>query len=302
LSNKGERRPVLDTYEQTHSRLSEPDTQEPGGLVKHQGGEMDGRFFSGIRAGMPKEANPASAPLPPASMSGSSEEEQQALIQISGSATPGIIEHILARPTEGAQDGRVHISILYPSIGRTDVDADIRTWVAEIADSFERTFDSEDYSMEVTSAGLGDPDRIDLHGDFRISRTRKAVSVIFELWNCVGTGPANLDVITLNYSMINGQRLGLADMFARPHEALKLMSEWCRAELSNRYGLCRTQMMERGTEALVENFSSLMFTPSGITIFFQPYQVAQGDLGVQTVEMPLEKLSSAEPFLAFWGK
>ena len=232
--------------------------------------------------------------------------QSRALLQISGSSIPGIIEHLLIRPlpeSEKSLPSHMTISILYPSIGRNDVDSDIRKWVTEIADSFQSNFDYDELSKEFDSSDGVPPEGVDLHADFRVSRpSSKALSITFKLWNTVGSGHTNLDVITLNYSLINGQRLSLADIFGRPDEALKLMSNWSRETLTRRYGQGRTQMLKRGTEALIENFSSLSLTPQGISIYFQPYQVAAWEMGIQTVDMPLDALRSAQPCLIFWDR
>ncbi len=228
-------------------------------------------------------------------------DERMAIEAISGSRIPGTIEHLLTRPTRG--NGHMSINILYPSIGRSDVDSDIRQWVTEIADSFERSFDHEQLIAEIGSMPEMVNDPIELQADYTISRpSQKALSITFELWNHVGGPHPNLDVITLNYSLINGQRLSLSDIFALPDVALKLMSSVTRSVLQERYGMGRTQMLYRGTEPLVENFSSLTLTPTGIIVNFQPYQVASWEMGVQTVDITLEDLEKARPLTVFWGK
>ncbi|MCR5813204.1 MAG: RsiV family protein [Desulfovibrio sp.] len=229
------------------------------------------------------------------------------MAQISGSTLPGIIEHLLIRPLpeqKTAANSHMSIAICYPSIGRSDVDTDIRQWAADIADAFERNFDYEILTAEMgenSEAGLSQ--NVELAADYSVSRpSSKALSITFHLWNYVGGPHANLDVVTLNYSLINGQRLQLVDLFKKPDEALRLMSEWSRAFLDQRYGTGRTQMLLRGTEPSVENFSSLTLTPSGISINFQPYQVAAWEMGAQTVEMPLEALAGASPLTVFWER
>ena len=129
------------------------------------------------------------------------------------------------------------------------------------------------------------------------------MSITFEIWNYTGGAHGNLDIMTLNYSLITGQRLGLVDLFETPETALNLMSAWSRQELARRFGAGRpAQMLKDGTEPLVENFSSLTLTPEGICINFQPYQVAPWAAGVQKVNMPLEELLQARPLLALWGR
>ena len=119
----------------------------------------------------------------------------------------------------------------------------------------------------------------------------------------MGDSQGNLDVITLNFNMLTGQRLGLVDIFEDPDAALAIMSAWSRKILTPRLGGMRQQQMLRtGLTPVPENFASLTLIPSGIRINFQPYQVAPGMAGAQKVDIPLEELLPAHPLLLLWGK
>lgn len=247
---------------------------------------------------------------------------EDAAAQISGSQWPGVINHLLQRPLPGTtadpQGADIHID--YPSFGIPAVDADIRAWVSGIANAFAAHLDLS--RPDLPETGLPEADLTPVHdpmeaaiaadqrptfelwGSYSISRpSDAAVSITFEIWNYAGTPQGNLDILTLNYSLITGQRLAFMDLFEKPETALALMSEWSRKELAPRLGASvRLRMLDDGTAPLVENFSSLTLTPQGICINFQPYQVAPWAAGVQKVEMPLEALLPAGPLLALWGR
>ena len=246
---------------------------------------------------------------------------EDAAAQISGSQWPGVINHLLQRPLPGTpadpQGADIHID--YPSLGVPAVDADIRAWVSGIANAFAAHLDlsrqdlpgtdmDDVASGPDTDASPADPAEarpaFELWGSYNISRpSDAAVSITFEIWNYAGAAQGNLDILTLNYSLITGQRLAFMDLFEKPETALALMSEWSRKELAPRLGASvRLRMLDDGTAPLVENFSSLTLTPQGICINFQPYQVAPWAAGVQKVEMPLEALLPAGPLLALWGR
>lgn len=242
---------------------------------------------------------------------------EEAAAQLSGSQWPGVINHLLQRPLPGtAQDPQgADIHIDYPSFGVPAVDADIRAWVSGIANAFAAHLDLSRADLPETElAPLHDPmeaadtgdqrPTFELWGSYSISRpSDAAVSITFEIWNYTGTPQGNLDILTLNYSLITGQRLAFMDLFEKPETALVLMSEWSRKELAPRLGASvRLRMLDDGTAPLVENFSSLTLTPQGVCINFQPYQVAPWAAGVQKVEMPLEALLPAGPLLALWGR
>lgn len=253
------------------------------------------------------------APVPDSATPATPED---AAAQLSGSQWPGVINHLLQRPLPGSPEDphRADIHIDYPSVGAPAVDADIRTWVTGIADAFTAHLD---LSRPLTDAGAGAADggedadagaagrpAFELWGSYSISRpSDAAVSITFEIWNYTGASHGNLDILTLNYSLLTGQRLAFMDLFEKPETALKLMSDWSRKELAPRLGAStRARMLEAGTAPLVENFSSLTLTPQGICINFQPFQVAPWAAGVQKVEMPLEALLPAAPLLALWGR
>ena len=243
---------------------------------------------------------------------------EDAAAQISGSQWPGVINHLLQRPLPDApaesQAAVIHIE--YPSFGFAQVDADIRSWVTGIANAFASHLDlnsqllADENGDNAAKIGLNDGltsksrPAFELWGSYSISRpSDAAVSITFEIWNYVGTDQGNLDILTLNYSLITGQRLAFMDLFEKPETALELMSHWSREKLLPRLGASlRIRMLNDGTAPLVENFSSLTLTPDGICINFQPYQVAPGAAGIQKVEMPLAELLPSSPLLALWGR
>ena len=235
----------------------------------------------------------------------------RAAAAISGSTSPGVIDHLLKRPageSEGSAFVPVTISINYPSFGHAAIDADIRDWATGIADAFENHFDGTVLApINVPEEGDDDLDKaepapvsLDLQASYTVSRpSGNAVSITFELWNYTGGPSGNMDIITLNYSLITGQRLDLVDLFELPETALHLMSTFSRRELGKTMG---GQRLLNGTEPLPENFASLTLTPQGIRIHFQPYQVAGWEMGAQEVDMPLAELATAGPLLTLWGK
>lgn len=239
----------------------------------------------------------------------------EAASAISGSVFPGIIDCLLQRPTAGDDQAGPDIHINYPSIGNAQIDEDIRDWVTGLADAFAKHLDmnglgcSLDTNILNLETMLENPQdsiecNYELRGEYKVSRpSDKAVSIAFEIWNYTGNPEANLDILTLNYSLLTGQRLSFVDIFEKPDIALELMSKWSRKVLEPRLGASRrAAMLAQGTAPYVENFSSITLTPEGICINFQPWQVASKEAGIQKVIMPLEELMPSAPLLALWGK
>lgn len=219
-------------------------------------------------------------------------------------ASQKVMDCILQRTAVETAPADIHIT--YPAIGNTAVDEDIREYVTGLADAFGKSMYYSGYSWGENDAGALDQNHersFELRGDYSLSRpSDKAVSVAFEMWNYVGD-QSNMDVLTLNYNLLTGQRLSLVDIFEKPDIALELMSKYSRKVLEPRLGAARrAAMLAGGTEPVIENFSSLTLTPDGICINFQPWQVAPQQAGVQKVLMPLEELLPSSPLLALWGK
>ena len=214
---------------------------------------------------------------------------------ISGSRRPGVIEHQIVRTNRG---DKPDINLSYPSVGMRGIDANIRNWATGIADAFEETFTSPGmYPNKNRSVP-------ELWCSYTVSHpSDKALSITFEVWTYTGGSQGNLDVMTLNYSLLSGQRLGLVDIFEDPDAALAIMSAWSHKELTGRLGGMRQeQMLRTGLNPVPENFASLTLTPQGIRINFQPYQVAPWAAGAQKVDMPLDQLLPASPLLRLWGR
>ena len=218
----------------------------------------------------------------------------------------GIIEHLLQRPLPDAPSPLsalqpVNIRISYPSLGHKAIDADIRQWATGIADAFERYFDSKLLVFVPDDNTEESPPAVELTASYSISRpSAHAISITFEIWNYTGRGHGNMDIVTLNYSLLTGQRLNLVDIFELPDEAIRLMSDWSRKQFTCRFG--ERQILMDGTAPLVENFSSLTLTSEGLRIHFQPCQIINCDMGAQKVDIPLDTLSKARPLLCLWQK
>lgn len=236
-------------------------------------------------------AAPEAAPQKP----NSKEDRDTAAAIISGSRRPGVIEHQIIRAN---RPDKPEINISYPSLGTRDIDTDIRQWATGIADAFDENFNTPSLFQEENRPVP------ELWGAYSLSYpSPNALSITFEIWTYAGGAHGNLDIITLNYSLLTGQRLGLVDIFENPDAALAIMSAWSRTQLERRLGGMRQeQMLRAGLNPVPENFASLTLIPSGIRINFQPYQVAPGMAGAQKVEIPIEELQPAHPLMLLWGK
>lgn len=193
------------------------------------------------------------------------------------------------------QTDKLRIEIQYPVIGQPRVDADISAWAQQLAQSFEN-----DYAEEPAEEGMP----YELRATYTLSRpSQRAVSITWEVGSFTGGAHGNLDIITKTYDLRDGTPLDIHDLFKDLETALNHMSAYAYKSLSESLGDMRVEdMLRGGTTPDADNFSSLALIPSGIRIYFQPYQVAPWAAGPQAVDVPFEDLLDAEPRVDLWDK
>ena len=133
----------------------------------------------------------------------------------------------------------------------------------------------------------------------------RTMGVLWAVYEYLGGAHGNLTLESRIYHeqrMKNGKRtlrvLGMGDLFRSPAAAVRAFSEYSRAELLKR-GL-DPSMVEPGTMPSSENFSVFLLSNDGVVLFFEPYQVAPWADGTIRLNVPLERLKSAGPNMAYW--
>ena len=193
------------------------------------------------------------------------------------------------------QTDKLRIEIQYPVIGQPRADADISAWAQQPARNFENDYAQEPIEEEMP---------YELRATYTISRpSDRAISIAWEVGTFTGGAHGNLDIITKTYDLHDGAPVDIHDLFKDLETALNHMSVCSYNSLSESLGDMRVEdMLRGGTTPDADNFSSLALIPSGVRIYFQPYQVAPWAAGPQTVDVSLEDLMEAEPRLDLWGR
>lgn len=193
------------------------------------------------------------------------------------------------------QTDKLRIEIQYPVIGQPRADADISAWAQQLARNFEN-----DYAQEPAEEDMP----YELRATYTLSRpSDRALSIAWEVGAFTGGAHGNLDIITKTYDLRDGSPVDIHDLFRDLETALNHMSACAYSSLSESLGDMRVEdMLRGGTTPDADNFSSLALIPSGVRIYFQPYQVAPWAAGPQTVDVPLEDLMEAEPRLDLWDR
>lgn len=117
------------------------------------------------------------------------------------------------------------------------------------------------------------------------------VSLFFSNNSYEGGAHPNHSSYTINYDLKNNRQLALGDLFLPKSNYLKMISDLSIAQLkSDTQDMTDDEWLKNGAGPKAENFSSWNLTGKGLTINFDPYQVAAYAAGPQTVFIPVEKL------------
>jgi hypothetical protein len=92
---------------------------------------------------------------------------------------------------------------------------------------------------------------------------------------------------TFNYQLSTGQELTLAQLFLPGADYLKVIADYCRAELQQRLG---DDFFVDGADPKPENYQNWNLSSEGLIITFDEYQVAPYAAGPQTVTIPYATL------------
>ena len=92
---------------------------------------------------------------------------------------------------------------------------------------------------------------------------------------------------TFNYQLSTGRELTLAQLFLPGADYLKVMADYCRAELQQRLG---DDFFVDGADPKPENYHNWNLSSEGLIITFDEYQVAPYAAGPQTIAIPYKVL------------
>lgn len=115
------------------------------------------------------------------------------------------------------------------------------------------------------------------------------ISIYFDIsYYISGAAHPNGYSLVLNYDLVEGVQLNLADLFLTDSDFLQSLSDFCTTTLSTEGRL------EFPAGALPDemNYKSWNITPTGLRITFDPYQVGPYAMGFQVVDVPYADLSS----------
>ena len=120
-------------------------------------------------------------------------------------------------------------------------------------------------------------------------RCRALVSGVLVLSSFTGGAHPNPSLVSLNFDMEKGRALQLGDLFRPGSNHLRVLSEYCLAELKTRGD--EMVFAEDGAAPKAENYQVWTLGPKGLKVVFPPYQVAPYAVGTVEVEVPWGRLA-----------
>jgi len=118
---------------------------------------------------------------------------------------------------------------------------------------------------------------------------RGVISIYFDISYFIsGAAHPNGYSIVLNYDLLAGAQINLADLFLPGSDYLQPLSQYCTTALANQGRL----EFPDGALPNEVNYKSWNITPTGLRITFDPYQVGPYAMGFQVVDVPFVELGS----------
>jgi hypothetical protein len=190
---------------------------------------------------------------------------------------------------------RLHYTIKasYPQlVGATDESAvgfnrAVRDLITKEVNDFKKDFAPPDRSVpkEMRESDFDAAYEVDYSSADLIS-----VSFSFSVYNA-GAAHPNHYSMTLNYDLGAGRTLKLSDLFRPRSNYLQAISTYVVKELKKKLGPeVDSEWVERGAAPDSENYKSWSITRRGLSVTFDPYQVASYAEGEHVVVVPYAAL------------
>ncbi|MFT4060173.1 MAG: RsiV family protein [Legionella sp.] len=167
-------------------------------------------------------------------------------------------------------------------------DANVNTVVKDFIEYTEKNFYSEIAKEDDVGADVSGKSGLNIIYSIAYQQNN-ALSIRFNvsIYHRGAVHPLNT-VSVLNF--INGRQVKLADLFVPGADYLKPISKISNKKISAK-NISDAQWIQEGTKPIAENYHNWLFTPHGLAIIFDSYQVAAYVYGAQTVLIPLSAMS-----------
>ncbi len=168
-------------------------------------------------------------------------------------------------------------------------DANVNTVVKDFIEQTQKSFFSE--LSEDENVALDVSGKSGLNITYSIPyQKNNALSVRFNvsIYHRGAAHPLNTTAV-LNF--VNNRQVELADLFVNGADYLKIISEISSKEITAK-DISDAKWIKEGTKPVAENYHVWAFSPKGLEIIFDSYQVAAYVYGPQVVSIPLSAISA----------
>ena len=133
-------------------------------------------------------------------------------------------------------------------------------------------------------------ERFELNLSYEVKYSAKnLISILYNEFTFAGGAHPNNSSTAFNYDLERGRMLALADLFMPSSDYLKVISDYCIAELKKRK-VGDDDWIRKGAGAKPENYARWNIVPEGLLVTFDSYQVAAYVEGPQEVIVPFAVL------------
>lgn len=175
-------------------------------------------------------------------------------------------------------DSTATVYARYPVTGNTVVDSDIESMINKQISDFKAAIPE--------SMPEGANWKYDIYIQYVSSQFSTTVrSFRFLVSQFTGGAHPNTVVVTKTYDMSAGKELALADFFKPETDYVNTLSRYAISDIEGRAINSDKKWVKEGAGPDPENFRSFTANEEGLTLYFDPYQVAPYAYGVQEVKV-----------------
>ncbi|QRN04390.1 DUF3298 domain-containing protein [Legionella sp. MW5194] len=178
----------------------------------------------------------------------------------------------------------------------------INQTIEHLIQSIRQSFDKADPDAQNLPADVPGKDGLTITYKVMFDN-QQAVSVLFNV-SAYRRGAAHPNNTAQTLNFINGKPVTVAELFKDNTNALQKMADFSYEAIKKKAINDDEQWLREGTKATAENYKNWYFSSKGISIVFDPYQVAAYVYGPQTVTIPRAVIQDAlrsDVIKAVWG-
>lgn len=189
------------------------------------------------------------------------------------------------------------VDVVYPVVqSKPEVPAqesfnnELRSLIRNMVDGFTARAD-----VRSSARDNGSSSALVVRGEIALL-SAEAVSVRFSVSDyTAGAAHPNSYAVGYTYDLRKRARVGLADLFTPGSSYLPFLAEYSRRELLAQFGNDAGALgdsIQAGTEPKGSNYQTFILSTAGLTVLFNPYQVAPYAAGIREVSIPYSDTQS----------